>query len=92
MKLNQVIRWYDYITININWLGISTLSQTMAPLVVPLLVQRFVGDQLKGTYYGTLRLWTLMVALLAQSLAGMISDHCTHSWGRRRPFIFLAHL
>jgi MFS family permease len=29
-----------------------------------------------------------MVALLAQALVGMLSDRCTHRWGRRRPFIF----
>ena len=86
------LRWFDYITINIYWLGLTTLSQTMTPLVFPLLVQQFVGEEAKGTFFGTLRLWGLMVALLVQALMGMLSDHSTLRWGRRRPFIFLGTL
>jgi len=86
------LRWFNYITINIYWLGLSTLSQTITPLVFPLLVQRFVGEAGKGTFFGTLRLWTLMVALLVQALMGMLSDRSTLRWGRRRPFIFLGTL
>ncbi|MFQ5814576.1 MAG: MFS transporter, partial [Anaerolineae bacterium] len=86
------LRRFDYITINIYWLGLSTLSQTITPLVFPLLVQRFVGEEGKGTFFGTLRLWTLMAALLVQALMGMLSDRSTLRWGRRRPFIFLGTL
>lgn len=81
-------RWYDYITMNIYWLGLSTLASTLTPLVFPLLVQGFVGEQAKGTFFGTLRLWSLMIALLSQALWGMLSDRNTSRWGRRRPFIF----
>lgn len=88
----KTTRWYDYITINIYHLGLSTLSQTLAPLVVPLLVQQFVGEAQKATYYGTLRLWGLMVALLAQALMGILTDRSTLRWGRRRPFIFVGTL
>jgi len=86
--MNRIIRWYDYLTVNVFWLGITALSQTMTPLIVPLLVQQFVGEAVKGASYGNLRLWTLMVALLAQAFWGMLSDHSRSSWGRRRPFIF----
>ncbi len=84
--MDRRLRWYDYITVNIYWLGLTTLSQTCG-LVFPLLVQSFVGEQTKGTFFGTLRLWSLMVALLMQALWGMLSDHSTARWGRRRPFI-----
>jgi MFS family permease len=90
--MNRTFHWYDYITINIYYLGLSTLSQTMAPLVVPLLVQQFVGEERKATLYGAIRLWGLMVALLAQALWGMLSDRSTARLGRRRPFIFLGTL
>jgi MFS family permease len=80
--------WYDYITYNIYFLGLSTLSQTLSPLVYPLLVQQFVGEETKGTFFGTLRLWSLMVALLAQAFWGIVSDRTTSRWGRRRPYIF----
>ena len=83
MKYN----WVHYLTVNIYYLGLSTLSNTMAPLVIPLLVERFVGEAQKGAYYGTIRLWGLMVALLAQAFWGIWSDRSTLRWGRRRPFI-----
>ncbi len=86
--MKKAPRWYDYITINVYWLGLSTLAQTLTPLVFPLLVQGFVGEQAKGTFFGTLRLWSLMIALLSQALWGMLSDRNTSRWGRRRPFIF----
>lgn len=85
-KLNRI---YEYLIINIHYLGLTTLSQTMTPLVIPLLVQQFVGDDQKATYYGNLRLWSLMVALLIQAFSGMVSDRSRSRWGRRRPFILL---
>ena len=85
------LRWYDYITINIYWLGLTTVSQSNG-LIVPLLVQKFVGPEQQGTAFGSLRLYTLMVALLAQALMGMISDRSTLRWGRRRPFILVGTL
>lgn len=90
--MNRPIHWYDYITINIHWFAITTRSQVLTPLVIPLLVQQFVGEAQKGSYVGTLRLWTLMAALLFQALIGMISDHAMTRWGRRKPFIFFGVL
>jgi len=85
------IRWYDYITVNIYWLGLTTVSQSFS-IIVPLIVQRFVTTAEQGEAYGTIRLYTLMVALLAQALFGMLSDRSTLRWGRRRPFILLGTL
>lgn len=86
------IRWYDYITININWFALTTRSQVLTPLVIPLLVQQFVGEATKGTAVGTLRLWALMAALLFQSLMGLLTDRNGSRWGRRRPFIVIGTL
>ncbi|NPV55707.1 MAG: MFS transporter [Anaerolineae bacterium] len=85
--MTRPLRWFDYITVNSYWLGLTTLSQTMTPLVLPLLIQSFVGEELKGTLYGQMRLWTLMVAVLVQALMGMLSDNNPSKLGRRRPFI-----
>lgn len=85
------IHWYDYITINIYWLGLTTVSQSFS-IIIPLIVQRFVTAEEQGGAYGTIRLYTLMVALLAQALFGMLSDRSTARWGRRRPFILLGTL
>jgi MFS family permease len=85
--MRRHIRWYDYITINAYWFALTTRSQVLTPLIIPLLVQQFVGEAAKGASVGTMRLWALMVALLVQALMGMISDRSTLRWGRRRPFI-----
>lgn len=79
--------WLNLIWINVYYLGLTTLSQALTPLLVPLLVQQFVGVTQQGTAYGNLRLWTLMVAVLVQSLMGLLSDRSTFRWGKRRPFI-----
>lgn len=87
LQTSRPLRWYDYITINFNWFAITTRGQTLTPLVVPLLVQQFVGESVKGAYLGRMRLWSLMAALLIQALMGMLSDRSRLRWGRRRPFI-----
>ncbi len=92
MTASRPLRWYDTITVNAYYIGLTTLSQTMTPLVVPLLVQQFVGEQRQGSAYGTIRLWSLMMALLMQALMGMLSDRSALPWGRRRPFIFVGTL
>ncbi len=89
--MNRPLLWYDYITFNIYFLGLTFLSQTNG-LIAPLLVSQFVGEAQKGSYYGTLRLWTLMVAVLTQAFWGLLSDRSRLPWGRRRPFIFVGTL
>jgi MFS family permease len=61
-------------------------------LILPLLVQRFIGPQQQGTAFGRVRLYTLMVALLVQALVGMLSDRSTLRWGWRRPLILVGTL
>lgn len=85
--MDRPVRWYDFITVNIYYFALTTRSQTISPLIIPLLVQQFVGEAEKGSAVGTIRLWALMAAVLIQALMGMLSDRSTHPWGRRRPFI-----
>jgi len=85
--MNRVIRWYHYITYNIYWFALTARSQVLTPLIIPLLIQRFVGEAAKGELLGNMRLWSLMVAVLIQALMGLLSDQSTSRFGRRRPFI-----
>ena len=89
--MERPIRWFDYITTNIYFFGLTFLSQTTG-LVFPLLIQGFVGEAQKATYLGNLRLWSLMAALLVQAVMGMLSDRSTLGLGRRRPFIIAGTL
>lgn len=90
--MKKELRWFNYIPININWFALTTRSQVLTPLVIPLLVQQFIGEANKGTYLGMMRLWALMAALLVQSVMGLLSDRSTSRFGRRRPFIFFGAL
>jgi MFS family permease len=87
--MERKIRWYDYITINIFYFALTARSQTLTPLILPLLVQSFMGDEIKGAAYGNMRLWALMIAVLMQGLMGILSDRSTSRFGRRRPFILI---
>jgi len=88
------IRTPDFLTINIYWLGLNVASGSLTPIILPFLVERFAPVQLiglismdKNTAYGLLRSAGLIVAILVQPLAGLMSDRSTSRWGRRRPFI-----
>lgn len=90
--MNRVIRWYHYITYNIYWFALTSRSQVLTPLIIPLLIQRFMGEAAKGELLGNMRLWSLMVAVLVQALMGLLSDQSTSKFGRRRPFIVVGTL
>lgn len=89
--MRSALRWHDTLTVNVYFLGLTTLSQTLG-LVYPLLVQQFIGEAGKATFFGNLRLWMLMTALLVQAGMGMVSDRSRLRWGRRRPFILAGTL
>lgn len=81
------VRWYDYVTINAFWFALTVRAQALGGIVIPLLVQRFVGEAQKGHFFGTIRLWALMTALLTQAAMGIVSDRSRSRWGRRRPLV-----
>ena len=90
--MKRDLRWYDAITINIYYLGLTAISQSMVSLLLPLFVQDFVGASRQGTYIGLIRFWGLLTALLSQAVMGLLSDHSTFSWGKRKPFILAGGL
>jgi MFS family permease len=83
------MRWYDHITYNLYWLGLNMAGGSLTPIILPFLVAEYVGDAVKGTYLGMLRSAGLIVAIIVQPMAGLLSDRSTLRWGRRRPFILL---
>ncbi len=85
--MKRSLRWYDFITVNAYWLGISIASGILTPVLLPYLVALFMPAEQKNSYLATVRVIGLAVAMLVQPLAGMLSDRSTSRWGRRRPFI-----
>ena len=83
----RTLRWWDYITVNIYWLGLNIASGSLTPYIYPILVVLVVGEESKNTALGGLRAASLAVAILMQAAFGLLSDRSTLPWGRRRPFI-----
>jgi len=86
--MTKKLHWYEYITINIYWLGLNISTGTITPVLLPFLVAMFVPATMKNSDLATIRVIGLAAAMLVQPLAGMLSDRNTSRWGRRRPYIF----
>lgn len=82
------LRWYDYISVNLFWLGLNVRNTAVGSVLMPYLVDVFVRPDLKNTALGGMRTAGLIVAMLVQPAMGLLSDRSTSRFGRRRPFIF----
>jgi MFS family permease len=86
------LRWYEYITINIFWLGLNIRNTAIGSFFMPYLVALFVPETVKNTALGGLRSAGLVIAMLVQPAAGLISDRSLSRFGRRRPYILMGAL
>ncbi len=86
------LRWYDYITVNIFWLGLNIRNTALGSIFMPYLVGIFVPEAIKNTALGAMRSAGLVIAMLVQPAAGMLSDRSTARFGRRRPYILVGAL
>ena len=81
------MRWWDYLTLNAYWFAISFMWNSMAPLLLPTLVQNLVPESQKGGALGMLSAIGLIIATIVQPIAGAWSDTRTTPLGKRRPYI-----
>jgi MFS family permease len=86
------LRWYDYITINLFWLGLNIRNTAVGSVFTPYLLALFVPENNRGTALGVISTAGLIIAMLVQPAAGILSDRSTSRFGRRRPFIFFGVL
>ena len=77
----------DYVKITILGFALAALWQSLHTIILPLRLLDFVAESQKNTYLGMLTFAGLILAMLAQPIAGLISDRSGFSWGRRRPFV-----
>jgi MFS family permease len=84
----KVMQWYDYVTVNLFWLGLNVRNTAVGSVFMPYLVAAFVAPDVKNTALSTMRTVGLIVAMLVQPAVGLLSDRSTSRFGRRRPFIF----
>ena len=84
------LRAIDALIFNVYYFSVNVQTLTLVPLLMPILVERFLNADIKGSALGTLRLVTLMISLLVHTLAAQLSDRCTSKLGRRKPFMLLS--
>jgi len=81
----RAMRWYDYVTVNLFWLGLNIRNTAVGGVFMPYLVAAFVAPDVKNTALSTMRTVGLIVAMLVQPAVGLLSDRNTSRFGRRRP-------
>ena len=86
------LRWYDYLTINLFWLGLNIRNTALGSIFMPYLVGIFAPEAIKNTALGAMRSAGLVIAMLVQPAAGLLSDRSTSRFGRRRPYILIGAL
>jgi len=86
MKKNSLI---NLITMNVYWLGLSFMWNTIHPIVLPAVLLHLVPETQKNTYLGLLTFAGLVIAMMIQPISGAISDQWQSPIGRRRPLAIL---
>ncbi|MHB1295259.1 MAG: MFS transporter [Anaerolineae bacterium] len=90
--MKQPFHWCRLLALNAYSFGISFMWNALHPIVLPVMLLAFVGEEVKNTTYGLLTFGGLVVAMLVQPLSGSLSDYTSHPAGRRRPWILLGTL
>jgi MFS family permease len=86
------LRWFDYLSINLFWLGLNIRNTAVGSFFTPYLAEMYTSPAWKNTALSAMRNAGLIIAMLVQPAAGLISDRSTSSFGRRRPFIIIGVL
>jgi MFS family permease len=86
------LRWHDFISINLFWLGMNVRNTAIGSVFTPYLVAKFVPEGVRNTALGAISTAGLVIAMLVQPAAGLLSDRSTSRFGRRRPFILVGTL
>ncbi|MCL4530606.1 MAG: MFS transporter [Chloroflexi bacterium] len=83
------LRWYDYLTLNLFWFGLNIRNTALGSIFMPYLVGIFVPEAVKNSALGGMRAAGLVIAMLVQPAAGLLSDRSMSRFGRRRPYILI---
>jgi MFS family permease len=83
------LRWFDFLSINLFWLGMNFRNTAVGSLFMPYLVDIYAPADWRNTALSMMRTAGLIIAMLVQPAAGLISDRSTSRFGRRRPFIII---
>jgi MFS family permease len=81
------LRWIDLISLNLFWLGLNIRNTAVGTFIMPYLVEQYAPPNWINTSLSVMRTAGLIIAMLIQPAAGLISDRSTSRFGRRRPYI-----
>jgi len=80
---------HTLITMNVYWLGLSFMWNSIHPIILPSFLLHIVPEHLKNTYLGVLTFCGLVLAMIIQPISGAASDGWRSRWGRRRPLALI---
>jgi MFS family permease len=83
------IGWKDHFGMNLYWLGLGFMWNSLHPIILPTILLNFVPEDLKNTYLGLLTFVGLLLAMIIQPISGTASDGWRSKLGRRRPLAIL---
>ena len=86
------LRWFDFLSINLFWLGLNIRNTAVGSIFMPVLVEHYAPAEWINTALSAMRTAGLIIAMLIQPAAGIFSDRSTSRYGRRRPFILIGTL
>lgn len=86
MRKNNLL---SLISMNIYWLGLSFMWNSIHPIVLPAILLHLVPETQKNTYLGLLTFFGLAIAMFVQPISGAVSDQWRSSLGRRRPLAII---
>jgi MFS family permease len=86
------LRWIDLISLNLFWLGLNIRNTAVGTFIMPYLVEQYAPANWINTSLSVMRTAGLIIAMLIQPAAGLISDRSTSRFGRRRPYILIGVL
>lgn len=78
----------NYVKVTIFGFALNGLWTLMGALIIPLLVSGVVEDSLKNTYLGLIMFAGLVLTILIQPIAGLISDKSGFSCGNQPCILF----